>query len=71
MSEPYVGYKGRGRMDVTLEKSGDKVTKEVSPHLAFRVLVWEKQSNIIEEAVQFISAAHDKLLPLHNWVETK
>ena len=68
---PNVGYKGRGRMDVTLVKSGNKVTKEVSPHLAFHLLVWEKQPNTIEEAVQLISAGYDKLLPLYNWVETK
>ena len=68
---PNVGYKGRGRMDVTLVKSGKKVTKEVSPHLTFHLLVWEQQPNTVEEAVQLISAAHDKLLPLYNWVETK
>jgi hypothetical protein len=68
---PNVGYKGRGRIDVTLVKSGVKVTKEVSPHLTFHLLVWEKQPNTIEEAVQLISAAYDKLLPLYNWVEEK
>ena len=68
---PNVGYKGRGRMDITLVKSGEKVTKEVSPHLSFQLLVWEKQPNTIEESVQLISVAYDKLLPLYNWVETK
>jgi hypothetical protein len=68
---PHVNYRGRGRMDVTLVKSGNKVTKEVSPHLTFNMLVWEKQPKTLEEAVQLISASHDKLLPLYNWVETK
>ena len=68
---PNVDYKGRGRMEVTLVKSGEKVIKEVSPHLTFHLLVWEKQPNTMEEAVQLIAAAHDKLLPLYNWVETK
>jgi len=68
---PNDDYKGRGRMEVTLVKSGDKVAKEVTPHLAFHLLVWEKQPSTIEEAVQLISAGYDKLLPLYNWVETK
>ncbi len=68
---PNVDYKGRGRIDVTLVKSGNIVTKEVSPHLTFHLLVWEKQPKTIEEAVQLISAAYDKLLPLYDWVEMK
>ena len=68
---PVVDYKGRGRMEVTLVKSGKKVIREISPHLTFQILVWEKQPATIDEAVQLISTAYDKLLPLYDWVESK
>lgn len=66
-----IDFKGRGRMEVTLEKSGEKVTREVSPHLTLQTLVWENQPASTDEATDMISSAHKKLLPLYKWVETK
>lgn len=68
---PNIGFKGRGQMVVTLEKSGEKVSREVSPHLTFQTLAWKNQPDSIDEATDMISSAHNKLLPLYKWVETR
>ncbi|QFU75919.1 hypothetical protein EY643_09735 [Halioglobus maricola] len=63
------GFLARGKQEVTLEKSGELVERETSPHLTFRTLIWDSPPTSMEEAMACIEAAQQRLRPVYDWVE--
>ena len=61
-------FRGRGRQDVTLAKSGQRVERHVTSHLQFRTTLWERMPASDERALAALRRAREELHYLHAFV---
>lgn len=63
------GYRGRNRVEVTLNSTGQVVEKWVSPHLNFNIVLWGKKAPTRKSEVRkILTTARAELSPLYDFV---